>query len=212
MICALRISQAGLESHAKVGSALRPPMAFTSLLLRCVCHAAAPAYVCRVISVTSLAKQKLSPYKYGNLMVELSCLSGQVESVMLKRKGLLNSEFGGFVFSTSAEKLANFYCWDPPLQYGEVNSSQAFLLGKFCAQQQPELCQSLCSVQAKLVSTTEIPTCLQCGRCAWCMSPGQLHIFGVVLEEHVIFIFVTALNASGHPLWFLINLSSHRTF
>lgn len=72
MICALRISQAGMESRAKVGSAVRSPLAFTSLPLRFVCRTAAPAAVCRVISVASLAKQKLSPYKYGNLMVELS--------------------------------------------------------------------------------------------------------------------------------------------
>lgn len=72
VICALRISQAGLESHAKVGSSLRSPLAFTSLPLRCVCRAAATAAVCRIISVTSLAKQKPSSYKYGNLMVELS--------------------------------------------------------------------------------------------------------------------------------------------
>lgn len=72
MVCALRISQAGLESHAKVESALRSRLAFTSLPLRCVCRAAVPAAVCRIISIASLAKQKLSPYKYGNLMVELS--------------------------------------------------------------------------------------------------------------------------------------------
>lgn len=61
-----------LESCAKVESDLRSPSAFTSPPLRRVCHAAAPAAVCGVISVTSLAKQKLSPYKYGNLMIELS--------------------------------------------------------------------------------------------------------------------------------------------
>lgn len=72
MICALTIPHAGLGNRAKVESDLRSPSAFTSPPLRCVCHAAAPAAVCRVISVTSLAKQKLSPYKYGNLMIELS--------------------------------------------------------------------------------------------------------------------------------------------
>lgn len=53
-------------------SDLRSPSAFSSLPLRHVCYAAASAAVLRVISVTSLAKQKLSPYKYGNLMIELS--------------------------------------------------------------------------------------------------------------------------------------------
>ena len=40
-----------------------------------------------------------------------------------------------------------------------------------------------CSVQAKLVSTAEIPTCLQCDKYAWCVGLGQLLIFWVVLEE-----------------------------
>lgn len=72
MICALAISRAGLESGAKVESDLRSPSAFVYPPLRHVCRAAAPAAVCGVISVTSLAKQKLSPYEYGNLMIELS--------------------------------------------------------------------------------------------------------------------------------------------
>lgn len=50
----------------------RSASAFASPPLRRVCCAAASAAVCGVISVTSLAKQKLSPYKYGNLMIELS--------------------------------------------------------------------------------------------------------------------------------------------
>lgn len=54
-------------------------------------------------------------------------------------------------------------------------------------------CVSPCSVQAELVSSTEIPTYLQCDRCAWCMSLGQLHIFGDVLEKSVVFVFVEKL-------------------
>jgi len=72
IICALAISRVRLESRAKVESNLRSPSAFASPPFRCVCHGAAPAAVCGVISVTSLVKQKLSPYKYGKLMTELS--------------------------------------------------------------------------------------------------------------------------------------------
>lgn len=73
IIYAPTISRAGLESQAKVERYLRYPSPFTAQPLRHVCRAAAaPAAVGRVISVTSLAKQKLLPYKYGNLMIELS--------------------------------------------------------------------------------------------------------------------------------------------
>lgn len=40
-----------------------------------------------------------------------------------------------------------------------------------------------CSIQAKLVSTAEIPTCLRCDRDALCVSLRQLLVFWVVLEE-----------------------------
>lgn len=43
-----------------------------------------------------------------------------------------------------------------------------------------------CSIQAKLVSTAEIPTCLQCDRDAWCVSLRQLLVFWVVLEESIV--------------------------
>lgn len=72
MICALRISQAGLESHAKVGALRDVPWLSHPCLSDVFAMLLFPAAVCRVISVTSLAKQKLSPYKYGNPVVELS--------------------------------------------------------------------------------------------------------------------------------------------
>lgn len=38
----------------------------------------------------------------------------------------------------------------------------------------------------RVVSTTEIPSCLQCDRYAWCVSLEQLLIFWVVLEEALV--------------------------
>lgn len=156
MICALRFSQAGLETHAKVGSALRSPPAFTSLPLRCVCRAAAPAAVCRVISVASLAKQKLSPYKYGNLMVERSLSLGMSWKHGAKEK-------------RAAELWALWLCLSVPRNW------QFFIAGiHFCSMdkwalrvsswESSEPSNSMGCVRVSALSglSTDIHTCLSC--------------------------------------------------